>query len=287
MKLDMHCHVKEGSVDSKVTLDEYITKLKEKGFDGMLITDHDTYNGYRYWKDTMKGRLHQDFFVFKGVEYDTCDAGHIICIMPQQVKMRLLELRGMPVQLLIDVVHRHGGILGPAHPCGQKYLSFTNTKKYYRSPEIMKRFDFIEAFNSCESAESNAAAAKLAVKYRKTAIGGSDAHRPDCIGAGYTILPETVTCETELITLLRSEAETETGGVLYDKTTKEKMGKMQNLMEYGFWIYNKSGALLRSRRRRNKGQEENPVNPIDPIEIPYLNLTKKMRGRDLRQHDGL
>ena len=42
MKLDMHCHVKEGSIDSKVSLDEYITLLKERGFDGMLITDHDT-----------------------------------------------------------------------------------------------------------------------------------------------------------------------------------------------------------------------------------------------------
>lgn len=37
MKLDMHCHVKEGSVDSKVSLDEYITKLKANGFDGMLL----------------------------------------------------------------------------------------------------------------------------------------------------------------------------------------------------------------------------------------------------------
>ena len=50
MKLDMHCHVKEGSIDSKVSLDEYITLLKERGFDGMLITDHDTYKGYRHWK---------------------------------------------------------------------------------------------------------------------------------------------------------------------------------------------------------------------------------------------
>ena len=49
MKLDMHCHVKEGSVDSRVSLDEYITKLKAHGFDGMLITDHDTYKGYRHW----------------------------------------------------------------------------------------------------------------------------------------------------------------------------------------------------------------------------------------------
>ena len=34
MKLDMHCHVKEGSIDSKVSLDEYITKLKENAVGG-------------------------------------------------------------------------------------------------------------------------------------------------------------------------------------------------------------------------------------------------------------
>ena len=32
--------------------------------------------------------------MLKGIEYDTCDAGHIICIMPEGVKMRLLELKG-------------------------------------------------------------------------------------------------------------------------------------------------------------------------------------------------
>ena len=77
----------------------------------------------------------------KGIEYDTRDAGHILVIMPEGVKMRLLEMRGMPLALLIDLVHRNGGVLGPAHPCGEKYLSFTNTKRFYKSPELIKRFD--------------------------------------------------------------------------------------------------------------------------------------------------
>ena len=171
MKIDMHCHVREGSVDSRVSLDEYITTLKEKGFDGMLITDHDTYHGYRHWKYHMKGKVHEDFVVLKGIEYDTLDAGHIICIMPEGVKMRLLEVKGLPVSVLIDFVHRHGGILGPAHPCGEKYLSFTNTSRFYNSPELIKRFDFIEAFNACKSAESNERARKLAEKYKKPGIG--------------------------------------------------------------------------------------------------------------------
>ena len=96
MKIDMHCHVKEGSVDSRVSVEEYITILKEKGFQGMVITDHNTYNGYRYWKEHIKGKRHTDFVVLKGIEYDTRDAGHILVIMPEGVKMKLLELRGMP-----------------------------------------------------------------------------------------------------------------------------------------------------------------------------------------------
>ena len=203
MKIDMHCHVHEGSIDSRVSLDEYITVLKEKGFDGMLITDHDSYHGYRHWKYEMKGKAHQDFVVLKGIEYDTLDAGHMLCIMPEGVRMRLLELKGLPVSMLIEFVHRHGGILGPAHPYGAKYMSMTNTKRYRKSQEFVKRFDFIEVFNACESQESNDSAARLAAEYGKPGVGGSDAHKTDCIGTGYTILPEMVTCETELINLIR------------------------------------------------------------------------------------
>ncbi len=275
MKLDMHCHVKEGSVDSKVSLDEYITKLKECGFDGMLITDHDTYKGYRHWKYKMKGKVHDDFVVLKGIEYDTCDAGHIICIMPEGVKMRLLEMRGLPAAMLIDFVHRHGGILGPAHPCGEKYMSYTNTKRFFRSPELIKRFDFVEAFNSCEPEASNEGAMKLALKYKKPGIGGSDSHKIECVGQGYTILPERVTCETELISLIRQKVPIEAGGTLYDKTTREKMGKAGKLLAYSFWFYNKSGELMKRYKRRKKGEVENPVDPIDPIEIPYLQSASK------------
>ena len=30
MKIDMHCHVKEGSIDSRVGIEEYIEILKKK-----------------------------------------------------------------------------------------------------------------------------------------------------------------------------------------------------------------------------------------------------------------
>ena len=270
MKIDMHCHVKEGSVDSRVSLDEYITLLKKHGFQGMVITDHDTYQGYRHWKNQLKEK-HPDFVVLKGIEYDTRDAGHILVIMPEGVKMRLLEMRGMRASVLIDLVHRNGGVLGPAHPCGEKYMSFTNTKCYYNTPDLIKRFDFIEAFNACESKESNAGALKLAEKYGKVKVGGSDSHKPDCVGKGYTILPEPVTCETELISMIHRKVSFETGGTLYTKTTKEKMGRINKVLAYSFWIYNKSGELIKRSRRNKKMYVENPYDPIDPVELYYMN----------------
>ena len=270
MKIDMHCHVREGSLDSKVGVEEYIMLLKAKGFQGMVITDHNTYKGYRYWKNHIKGKRHKDFVVLKGIEYDTRDAGHILVIMPEGVKMRLLELRGMRVSVLIDFVHRNGGVLGPAHPCGEKYLSFANTKRYRRSPELMKRFDFVETFNCCESEESNEHALKLAKKYDKVKVGGSDSHKPDCVGRAYTILPEPVTCETELISMIHKKTAFETGGNYYHRTTKEKMGKVKLILTYSFWFYNKGGELLRRHGRNTKMEQENPIDPIDPIELCYI-----------------
>ena len=275
MKLDLHCHIREGSIDAKVSLAEYISELKKNKIDGMLITDHDTYNGYRFWKNTMQGKMNQDFLVLKGIEYDTRDAGHMLIIMPEGVKMQLLELRGLSAVAVINFVHRHGGIIGPAHPCGEKYLSFTNTKTYYSTPELMEKFDFFEVFNSCETEESNENARKLAEKYKKIGTGGSDAHRIDCVGKGYTEFSEKITCETELIAAIRNGKIINATGELYKRTTKDKIGRVHKVLVYSFWVYNKWGTLIKGRKRKKKNKIENPVYPIDPIEALQVRKSRK------------
>lgn len=83
MKLDMHCHTKEGSIDAKVPIQEYITKLVKEGFDGMLVTDHNSYDGYRKFEKIAKNlHLEKPFTVLKGIEYDTRDGGHVIAVLP-------------------------------------------------------------------------------------------------------------------------------------------------------------------------------------------------------------
>ena len=47
--------------------DSYISVISVSytHLDGMLITDHDTYKGYRHWKYQMKGQVHEDLVGLK------------------------------------------------------------------------------------------------------------------------------------------------------------------------------------------------------------------------------
>lgn len=253
MKFDMHCHTREGSLDGKVPVAAYVMALKKKGFDGMLVSDHNSYKGYRAWKKR-GGKKKDDFVVLKGIEYDTIDAGHILVIMPENVNLKILELRGLPVQFLIEIVHGHGGILGPAHPCGQKYLSILNTKKHRNQLAVMDKFDFLEGFNACEGRKSNNRALEIADRYGLPAFGGSDAHKQDCIGLGFTEFAGKVTCESELIRLVREKGSLACacGGKHYTRTTKERIGKASFLLVLSFWLYNHLGSLRASRKRRKE-----------------------------------
>lgn len=252
VKFDMHCHTKEGSLDGKVGIEDYIRILRQKGFQGMLVTDHNSYNGYRYWKKHLKGKKYTDFVVLKGIEYDTFNAGHFLVILPEGVKARILEMRGMPVELLIKIVHAYGGILGPAHPFGEKYLSFGNTKKYRKNKDIMQQFDFLESYNSCENAERNEQAKMAARKYFLAGLGGSDSHKEDCIGTAYTEFREPVEKESDLIEQVKRRAPIKAGGTYYHGTTKEKIGKMNDILLYSFWVYNKVAGFAKLNKRRKQ-----------------------------------
>ncbi len=252
MKFDMHCHTAEGSPDAGVRIEDYILRLMELGYGGMLVADHDSYNGYRKWKRHIKGKRYKDFVVLKGIEYDTIDGGHILVIMPEDVKLRILELRGLPVRLLIDIVHRHGGILGPAHPCGERYLSLIHTKKKRDKEELLRKFDFIEDFNSCETLDSNQKAKQLSDLFEKPGFGGSDSHRYDCIGTAWTELPASIRCESDLIRYIKGGGTTETGGTYYNKTTKKRIGALNHVLVQMFYFYNHAGSIAKSRKRKRE-----------------------------------
>lgn len=249
MKIDMHCHTKEGSIDAKVSIEQYIKKLISNGFDGMLVTDHNSYDGYRKFKE-IADRLHLDkpFAVLKGIEYDTRDAGHVIAVLPDHISETFLEIRGMTVVQLERLVHAAGGILGPAHPYGTGYFAFANTKFGRRNMEFIHKFDFIETFNACTRPIANLKADLMANRWKKPKIAGSDAHKEHIVGAAYTIFDSNIANNNDLIQAIRSGAETIANGNILQKMCEKNNKVIEKLGVIGYWIYNKLGALLNHRK---------------------------------------
>lgn len=249
-KFDMHCHTAEGSMDAHIGIGEYIQILKSKGFGGMLVTDHDSYEGYLAYKRS--SNKEEDFVVLQGIEYDTYDFGHMLIIMPQKFVPDVIKMRGLTLKKLVKIVHFYGGILGPAHPCGERFLSFFTTGMFkdVEKAEFMKQFDFLEAYNACESEDSNWCAAELAKEYGLPGTGGSDAHSRECVGMAYTKLPETIKTEDDLIDYMKHTKEITYGGSRYKKTTKDRIGILNKVLVGSFFLYNKLGALYRLPARR-------------------------------------
>ena len=244
----MHCHTSEGSIDSKVGMIEYAHQLKRMGFGGMLVSDHDSFEGYYYYKNHSQDEELKDFVVLRGIEYDTFEYGHVLVILPTDAPVELLQLlekKGLFLWRLIDVVHFFGGILGPAHPGGEKFLSFVASKhrKIVERAMHLLNFDFVEGYNACEDDKSNAIAYQLARNNHLPVIAGSDAHSYDCVGLGYVYLPKTIQTEDDLIAYMKQKPNNRIGGSRYGKTTKDKLGRVNKILVYSFFLYNKLGAL--------------------------------------------
>lgn len=252
VKFDMHCHTAEGSVDAKVGIDDYIKILKSKGFNGMVVTDHDSYGGYDAYLSY--GKKYDDFVVLRGIEYDSLEFGHFIVIFPQDTPKEVYELmryKGLTLDKLIYIVHCCDGILGPAHPYGEPFMSFASTMYWNQSKQIahMVHFDFVEGYNACESEKSNKYARKFAKGCKVALTGGSDAHNSNCVGMGYALIPDTIKTEDDLIKYYKDGNHPKVGGTRYIYTTKDKIGKLNKVLVYSFYMYNKIGAMFKYPKR--------------------------------------
>jgi hypothetical protein len=216
----------------------------------MLVTDHDSYRGFRKWKNSADSDI-KDFVVLEGIEYDTRDAGHFLVILPDGVHIPALKLRGMSVTNLIELVHGFGGILGPAHPFGTRASSAMFFKKIRRNPEIFLKFDFVEGFNACETAKSNRIARQMAIRYGKPSFGGSDAHKEKYVGMAYTEIEGQILNNNDLISAVLEGRITQCGGTV----RPEKHGPVHKNAFYAVWgfkAYNRSLGFLFSPVRKHR-----------------------------------
>jgi predicted metal-dependent phosphoesterase TrpH len=231
----------------------------------MLVTDHNSYKGYEKWKEISNHiTLSKPFVVLKGVEYDTSDGGHILVILPDHIHSRLLEKRGMKTAELVELVHRLGGILGPAHPYGNGFFAHMHTKAArvsLKSKKDLDHFDFIETFNSCMPPLSNEQSRLLAIKYKKPAFAGSDAHRPDAIGSAFTIFEEDIFCNNDLIRAVKNHHRTIVSREPIPGVFHNQHWPLKQFLIWGYYFYNKIGFLQHLPLHRKHSRYINIVTP--------------------------
>lgn len=246
--LDAHIHTSEGSIDSRISIFNTIERLKHLEYNSLIVTDHDSYNGYNSWKENKT----KDFIVIKGIEYDTIDAGHMIIVVPSGVNTEIFTLRGLKVETLIDLVHKLGGIIGPAHPYGYNRLGVGNNPRWYKRLEIFNEFDFIEGFNSCVDKVSNKLAQDMAKLLNKPQLAGSDSHKFNCLGTAKTVIQlddiDLDKPEDSLIKHIKLKKKTEISGEYYNNLLKRHT-QLCNISLIGFYGYNRIISLIKANKR--------------------------------------
>ena len=281
MKFDLHCHTKEGSLDSRVPVSEFVYKFMALGYDGFMISDHNIYKGCKAWDSIRKDPRYRDFCVIRGIEYDTKDAGHILVIMPDDVYLPIFKIRGMRCSKLIKIVHIFGGILGPAHPFGVASSSAMGFKNM--DMRLIKKFDFIETFNTCESRTSNRRAEILAEEYGLPTFAGSDAHVTEYIGMACTEIDADIRCNNDLITAVKNGTPIKAYGTERGETKKGKR-KEHWIGILGFRIYNRGiGKIIYPYRRLRHHKALLPVARPFAIKRRRFRKEERIRKRELKK----
>jgi predicted metal-dependent phosphoesterase TrpH len=186
---DMHVHSKY-SFDNDADPEEIIMVAVERGLDGIVFTEHDTYEGSEP-VELLKEKYGKYITILRGMEF-SAPSSHILVY---GIKEDLRSLEGASEAVFIEEVHRQGGIAIPAHPfrIGLGY-----------SLADMKNLFAIEGMNGHNSPKENKLSVDMACKLTLPFIGGSDAHEPERVGFCYTEFLDDNINEDNIIEVLRA-----------------------------------------------------------------------------------
>lgn len=178
MKLDLHIH-STYSLDSLNAVEEVIKAAKQKGLDGIAVTDHNTFEGSRHALRQNKS----DLLIIPGAEYST-DVGHLLVYFLKEgledIGLKKNDKGYFNSNDIIGCAHEQQALVFMAHP-------FHKVTDYNKKG--IDLVDGIEAYNSraakWRNLHANLDAMEAAVRLRKPYTAGSDAHYIEEIGSAY------------------------------------------------------------------------------------------------------
>jgi len=157
--------------------DQLLQAAVRCGLQGLVLSDHDfIWNGdeLQALQDQSGGRLK----LYRGFEA-SCMEGHFIVI---GVKDLHGHRPGDSLIFLARQVHSDGGIVIAAHPHRQNLL--IDLKPF---PEaFLESIDAVETVNATSTTAQINTSLHFASRLQRPAVGGSDAHYPEAVGAACT-----------------------------------------------------------------------------------------------------
>jgi hypothetical protein len=171
LKIDIHVHTI--SSDSTATVDDVIKAAKEKGLDGVVVTDHDTIEGAEEAISKKRGLI-----IIMGEEVTTTN-GHILALgISEPIR------KGLPPNIAVFRIHKQNGLAVIPHQTFP-FVSKIPKKELHKIP-----IDGIEVFSAATPFAWHyfRRNLKLAGSLGLPMLAGSDSHFAETIGDAYTIV---------------------------------------------------------------------------------------------------
>ncbi|NYZ78623.1 PHP domain-containing protein [Candidatus Micrarchaeota archaeon] len=175
MKVDMHIHTVY-SGDSTCKPSGIAQAAKNRGLDGIAVTDHNTTKG---WKEMLAEGKKKGVAVILGEEIAVEHEGRVVGEVLGYFMNEEVE-RG-DVYEVLDAIADQGALAAIPHP----FCFYRGMKMNIE--ELADRVRAVEVFNSAMYFDYyNRKALNFARKHGLAEIGGSDAHAEKEVGNGYT-----------------------------------------------------------------------------------------------------
>lgn len=187
LRLDLHIH-SERSPDGCMALAEIAERARAAGLNGVAVCDHDRV------LEEVPG--FPDLLLIPGVEVST-EYGHLLGLFVRE------PIGTRKFAEAVERIHGQGGLAVLAHP-------FEHSRDAGRIAPIVPLLDGVEVWNSRAErkiADANSLAETFARTHGLRRFAGSDAHVPQEIGHGVTMIQaEACTLEAVKAALLRGGA---------------------------------------------------------------------------------
>ncbi len=210
-KYELHCHTKEVSRCGQVPAKEIIKMYKEKGYDGIVITDH--YSPMTFTPSTVmrpdkavdfytrgyKAALEEagnDFTVLLGMElrYYATANDYLVYGISEEMLKSSGNLMAMYPRRFYKFAKKNGLIVTQAHPFRDWMIRINP-----------KHLDGAEVFNGKASKEANEKSLQWAkANNMSVMVSGSDFHRPKNLAKGGIITQSQIKTNEDLIKILKT-----------------------------------------------------------------------------------